>query len=125
VRVPPPLRGRPDPGSTMDVGDSWLRIDVLTSIIDAIPINRAEIEFDIDKGAATLRERGLDFGDAAKVFAGRSITFEDRRRDYGEARWVTLGERMVVIAWTLRGHKRRIISMRRANEREQALYDPG
>lgn len=87
-----------------------------------------EIEFDIDKRAATLRERGLDFVDATRVFAGRSITFEDRRRDYGEPRRVTIGEvgeRMVVIAWTLRGKRRRILSIRKANEREQALYDLG
>jgi uncharacterized DUF497 family protein len=32
---------------------------------------------------------------------------------------------MVVIAWTPRGDARRIISMRRANDREQALYALG
>ena len=31
--------------------------------------------------------------------------------------------RLVVLVWTLRGELRRIISMRKANEREKAFYD--
>lgn len=86
------------------------------------------VEFDQAKRDVTLAERGLDFADAINVFEGRSITFEDERRAYGESRFVTigeLGERMVVIVWTPRGDARRIISMRRANDREQALYALG
>jgi uncharacterized DUF497 family protein len=86
------------------------------------------VEFDQAKRDVTLAERGLDFADAINVFEGRSITFEDERRAYGESRFITigeLGERMVVIVWTPRGDSRRIISMRRANEREQALYTLG
>ena len=86
------------------------------------------VEFDQAKRDVTLAERGLDFADAVSVFEGRSITFEDERRAYGESRFITigeLGERMVVIVWTPRGHARRIISMRRANDREQALYTLG
>ncbi|WP_425423484.1 BrnT family toxin [Stenoxybacter acetivorans] len=33
-----------------------------------------------------------------------------------------LDNRMVVMIWTPRGENRRIISMRKANEREQAQY---
>ena len=86
------------------------------------------VEFDQAKRDVTLAERGLDFADAVSVFEGRSITFEDERRGYGESRFITIGElgqRMVVIVWTPRGDARRIISMRRANDREQALYALG
>lgn len=86
------------------------------------------VEFDQAKRDVTLAERGLDFADAINVFEGRSITFEDERRVYGESRFITIGElgqRMVVIVWTPRGDARRIISMRRANDREQALYALG
>jgi uncharacterized DUF497 family protein len=86
------------------------------------------VEFDQAKRDVTLAERGLDFADAVSVFEGRSITFEDERRAYGESWFITigeLGERMVVIVWTPRGDARRIISMRRANDREQALYALG
>lgn len=49
------------------------------------------------------------------------VTAEDARFDYGESRFTSAGVldgRMVVIVWTPRGEVRRIISMRKANERE-------
>ena len=84
-----------------------------------------EISFDPAKREWTLRERGLDFLDAAKVFAGHTYEMEDLRYDYGEVRTITvglLGGRMVIVVWTQRGMKRRIISMRKANGREQDYY---
>ena len=83
------------------------------------------IEFDAVKRDKTLAERGLDFADAAQVFAGHQFTLKDERFDYNEARFITVGKlnnRMVVIVWTPRGNNRRIISMRKCNEREQATY---
>ncbi|WP_225029426.1 BrnT family toxin [Xinfangfangia pollutisoli] len=79
------------------------------------------------KRAKTLAERGLDMDHAGEVFAGPTVTFEDDRFDYGETRFITVGfmvERMVLIAWTPRGPTRRIISMRKANDREQRTYGP-
>ena len=86
------------------------------------------IEFDPAKRDRTLTERGVDFADAIQVFEGRQLTFEDRRPGYAEPRFITVGElaeRLVVIVWTPRGSARRIISMRKANEREQAIYRLG
>ena len=83
------------------------------------------ISFDLAKREATLRVRGLDFADAGGVFDGPEITTEDVRFDYPERRFQTfglLGARMVVVIWTETEHGRRIISMRKANEREQARY---
>jgi len=65
--------------------------------------------------------------DAREVFEGSTLTVEDDRQDYGETRFITIGHlagRMVVLVWTPRGAVRRIISMRKANAREQALYGP-
>lgn len=79
------------------------------------------ITFDLCKRDKTLLERGLDFGRASEVFDGINMTIEDVRYDYGEHRYITVGhldERVVVIVWTRRGIARRIISMRKANERE-------
>lgn len=84
------------------------------------------ITFDRAKRDRTLRERGLDFAHAATVFAGRTLTIEDRRHDYGEDRYVTIGyldDRMVALVWTPRGKARRIISMRKCNDREQTRYE--
>ena len=84
-----------------------------------------KIRYDPAKRARTLIERGLDFDDAIKVFADRTIDFADDRKDYGEARWLTFGRlrnRLVVIVWTPRQRARHIISMRKANGREQEKY---
>ncbi len=83
------------------------------------------ITYDPVKRDWTLRERKLDFDDAAEVFAGWTIDIPDSRREYGELRINTVGylnDRMVIVCWTPRGNNRRIISMRKANEREKARY---
>jgi uncharacterized DUF497 family protein len=83
------------------------------------------ITFDPAKRAITLKERGLDFADAAKVFAGPTATWPDARFAYGEARQITaglLGGRMVVIVWTQRGASRRVISMRYCHAKEESRF---
>jgi uncharacterized DUF497 family protein len=79
------------------------------------------IDFDPAKRDLVLRERGIDFASAAEVFAGRHVTAPDERRDYGEARFITVGllaDRVVAIVWTPRGDARRVISMRYAHAKE-------
>jgi uncharacterized DUF497 family protein len=83
------------------------------------------LEFDQDKRDKTLKERELDFARAAEVFAGIHFTGQDTRVDYAEDRFMTVGwldARLIVLVWTPRGEVRRIISMRKANDREKALY---
>jgi len=83
-----------------------------------------KITFDPAKRQAALGERGLDFTDASIVFAG-TITVQDTRRDYGETRLQTVGflaDRMVMVVWTPRDEARHVISMRKCNEREKAIY---
>lgn len=83
------------------------------------------ITYDSAKRSKNLEERGLDFEDARTVFRGDTYDFVDNRIDYGEERIITIGyldHRMVVIVWTLRGDTRHVISMRKANEREQKHY---
>lgn len=80
------------------------------------------ITYDPAKREITLRRRGLDFADAATVFAGRHATMADERKDYGELRYISasfLAGRMVVLVWTPRGNARRIISMRFAHGKEE------
>jgi len=84
-----------------------------------------DIEFDQEKRDKTWQERGLEFARAAEIFAGPMLTDQDRRYDYGESRFITLGlldTRFVVLVWTPRGNARRIISMRYANDREKSKY---
>ena len=84
-----------------------------------------DIEYSPIKRDATLAERGLDMARAAEIFGGATLTVEDDREDYGETRLITIGfleSSMVVIVWTQRGAARRIISLRKDNEREQKAY---
>jgi uncharacterized protein len=48
-----------------------------------------QISYDQQKRAVTLGERGLDFEDAAGVFAGTEYTVADDRAEYGEQRYQT------------------------------------
>jgi len=89
--------------------------------------NSVAISFDTAKREKTLAIRGLDFADSAVVFAGATFETLDTRKDYGEPRilcYGVLASRMVVVGYTLRGADRRIFSMRKANEREQARIAP-
>ncbi|WFS01666.1 BrnT family toxin [Rhizobium tumorigenes] len=84
------------------------------------------IIFDPTKRDRALAERGLDFARCSEIFAGKHITFEDERKNYGEPRFITiarLDSRMIVVVWTPRDGHERIISMRRANDREQRDYE--
>lgn len=84
-----------------------------------------EIEYDVNKRNVTLENRGLDFEDAPSVFADHVYSRLDEREEYGEERIITVGRlrnRTVVMVWTWRGRKRRIISMRYANDREKRWY---
>ena len=67
------------------------------------------ITYDPSKRARTFAERGLDFEDAALVFAGTTVELVDDRQNYGELRIVCYGlldGRVVVIGYTPRGEDR-------------------
>ena len=84
-----------------------------------------EIEFNPDKRNLTLADRGLDFLDAPLVFDGTEKTAPDLRFDYPEPRNLTYGYlhgRLVAVVWTEIANGIRVISMRKANEREQASF---
>jgi uncharacterized DUF497 family protein len=81
--------------------------------------------WDEPKRQANLAKHGLDFADAAKVFAGPMVLFEDGRFDYGEHRMVGVGllEYLVVLIVHVESDDTiRIISMRKADGNETDLY---
>jgi uncharacterized DUF497 family protein len=83
------------------------------------------IAFDPVKRKKNLAKHGLDLADAGSVFAGAIGTRLDTRHRYGEDRYLTIGRlagRLVVMVWTPRFASRRIISMRYAHAKEEALY---
>ena len=86
------------------------------------------VDYDEDKRQLTLLNRGLDFADASKVFENDALclTILDDRTDYGEERWQTIGllnGDIVMVVWTPREKARRIISMRKCNDKEKGKYN--
>lgn len=82
-------------------------------------------EWDEDKRRANRLKHGIDFAEMALVDWVTATHLFDVRYDYGELRVVTLGyigDRLHVITWTQRGPTVRIITMRKANAREQKAY---
>lgn len=85
----------------------------------------AAIEYDPRKNRANLAKHGIDFETAARIWAGWVFERRDNRRDYREERTIALGaveERVVVVVYTWRGMKRRLISARKANSDERKIY---
>ena len=77
------------------------------------------------KRAVNLKEHGLDFMDAPRVFEGLTFTYEDDRFAYGEQRFITLGLLAgvpVSIAHTESDDEIRIISFRKATGREARRF---
>ena len=84
-----------------------------------------EFEWDEAKHARTLRERGIGFDDAARIFARPVLIWQDTRRDYSEDRFRAVGETdgdILHVAFTWRGGVMRIISVRRASRKEAQLW---
>jgi uncharacterized DUF497 family protein len=82
--------------------------------------------FDSKKGTANLKKYGYDFDDAPQVIeSGRTVSLEDRRFDYDEQRFITLGVLrggVVVIATGETDETIRVISMRKAERNEEKIY---
>jgi uncharacterized DUF497 family protein len=85
-----------------------------------------KVEWDRNKAAANLAKHRVAF-DAVRDFTFEvALIWEDDRRDYGEPRMVALGfigSRLHHLCYTVRGDALRIISLRKANEREIKRYE--
>jgi len=91
-----------------------------------------EFEWDENKRQETLFERGIDFLDAALIWDDPlRQEREDRRKDYGERRYQTIGRSAVgilFVVYTVRvysqgKHVNRIISVRRAKKKDIYQYE--
>lgn len=83
------------------------------------------LEFDDAKSARNVKERGIGFERFAEIDFDSAVTIEDRRRNYGEQRLRVLAYidgRLHVATITPRGERIRVISLRRANKREERTY---
>jgi len=85
-----------------------------------------DYEWDPVKAERNALKHGVLF-EAAEGFdwSGAAI-MKDRRQDYGEPRFIAVGpieQRLHVLVFTPRGTKIRVISLRKANEREKLRYE--
>lgn len=84
-------------------------------------------EWNQAKSDVCFRERGFDFAYAARVFFDpQRLIQEDARFSYGEDRYQVTGRiegRVYVIVYTPRRDVIRIISARKANQREVKQYE--
>lgn len=81
--------------------------------------------WDEAKRQSNLRKHGLDFADAAKVFSGPLVLFEDQRENYGEQRMIGIGLLdclVVLIVHVESDESIRVISMRKADSDETDLF---
>ena len=82
--------------------------------------------YDEVKRVANIRKHGYNFDDAPLVIENPvAVTFEDRRFDYGEQRFITLGmlrDAVVLIVTAETDEEIRVISMRKAEQNEQEIY---
>ena len=83
------------------------------------------LEFDEAKNAKNVSERGISFERFADLDLGTAVSVADTRVDYGEQRVRLVGDvddRLHVAVITYRGERVRVISLRRANDREERGY---
>ena len=86
-----------------------------------------EFDWDSAKNEANLQKHGIRFDEAKHIFDGPILTRVDDRQDYGENRHISLGalspDAVLVVVYTKRDGKIRLISARKANRRERKMYD--
>lgn len=85
-----------------------------------------EFEWDAAKSDDCFERRGFDFAYAVRAFLDPKRTVaQDTRRDYGEDRYKLIGAidgRVYVLVYTVRESAVRIISARKASQKEVAEH---
>jgi uncharacterized DUF497 family protein len=85
-----------------------------------------EITFDPGKDAIDLQKHGVSLADAMRRDCDGMLTRPDTRRDYGEERYLDvalLGDRLYSVVFPPRDETLRIISLRKASDREMDAYE--
>jgi uncharacterized protein len=87
-----------------------------------------QFEWDEAKSAENLRKHGVSFEEAETVFADPlSKTLPDPTHSAGEERFLKIGYsrlgRLLVVSYTERADKTRVISARKATLTERRLYE--
>jgi len=82
-------------------------------------------EWDEARAADNLASHGVDFVRAARMFDFPVLEREDQRQFWGERRFIAIGELhgfIMVVSWTPRGSRKRILSAWRADRDDESYY---
>lgn len=86
-----------------------------------------EFEWDAEKASRNFDKHGVLFKHAASVFLDpERADARDELHNYGEERRLVFGKiegQLFAVVYTLRGGMTRLISARKANDRERVKYD--
>ena len=83
------------------------------------------LTWDEAKRKQNIKNHGLDFAGCDAIWDHFTVTREDRRQDYGEARQVCFGlltSEVVVLVYTERPRGSHVISLRKAENHEARYY---
>jgi uncharacterized DUF497 family protein len=80
--------------------------------------------WDPSKNDGNIEKHGIDLETAKLIFSGSILEQEDVRKNCGETRLIAIGavEGTEIVVYTWRGASRRIISARRAHDKERKAY---
>jgi uncharacterized protein len=85
------------------------------------------VEWDPEKARLNARKHGVFLADAVIALEDEHALTERDLSSRDEERWVTMGldglGRVLVVVYTWRGEKLRVISARKATKREQRSYE--
>lgn len=100
----------------------WVDVFTISLYDEAV-----KYQWDEEKNQINIHKHGFDFADAEEIFAGPMVVNADTREDYGEDRWIGIGDfrgRVVVVVFTYPAHEiTRIISVRKALKYERRHYE--
>lgn len=85
-----------------------------------------EFEWDADKDVRNRAQKGIGLSDAARLDWHVAVREVDDRRDYGEVRvraYVSMDRGLYICVYTMRDAVLRVISLRKANSREERQYE--
>ncbi len=84
-----------------------------------------KFEWDEKKNQTNAEKHSIDFIEAEDIFQTERLTTVDNRKDYGETRKISIGKigpHVCIVVYTERKGVIRIISARKANQRERRKY---
>lgn len=90
--------------------------------------NKLNFDWDEDKAAANFKKHKINFDEAKEVFGDPfAVTVNDPLHSVGEKRFIDIGRSLdgktLVVSYTHRGQKIRLINCRKATKAERKIYE--